>query len=421
MSPLLDAEVIVVGDEILKGERHDAHIAWLGRALARYGARVNAAAVVGDDEDAIASAVRDRLGRVRVLIVTGGLGPTPDDVTRDGVARGLGRDLEFDEASWAAITAFFAERGRIATENNRRQAHFPAGADVLGNARGTAPGFAAEAQGTTTFVVPGPPHEMQRMFEHEVAPRMSAIFNRPPLRVETFRTFGVGESQLMEWFEDLLGGVEAYRVSSLPWITGVDIILTARPGASEAALDTEAEEVAAGLADRLGTKLYEHGIRALAEVVGAELARRRETVAVAESLTGGMIATLLTDHAGASTYLLADVVAYSNASKHDLLGVDPALVEAYGAVSEPVCRAMAEGARARTGATWALSTTGIAGPTGATPDKPLGLTWIGLAGVGQTKVKRRVFAGERHDVRRKSAYGALWMLYDRLMRPAEEE
>jgi nicotinamide-nucleotide amidase len=282
--------------------------------------------------------------------------------------------------------------------------------------RGTAPGFAVEENGTHVFALPGPPHEMQRMFERDVSPRLAAMLKRRPLRVETFRTFGVGESQLMEMFGAILEGLKAWEVSSLPWVTGVDIILTERREAGDADLDREAGRVERALRDGLGTKLYEHGERSLAAVVGDALTRRRETLAVAESLTGGMISTALTDIPGSSAYLLADLVVYGNASKSEFAGVDPAAIAAEGAVSETVCRQMAEGARRRAGATWALSTTGIAGPDGATDEKPLGLTWLGLAGDGGCEVKRRVFAGERGMVRGKAAFGALWMLYDRLMR-----
>lgn len=416
MSQTSDAELIIVGDELLKGERGDAHLRFLGGALRPYGLRLAAAHVVGDSIERIAELVRSRVGRTRVLLVAGGLGPTPDDITREGVARGIDRPLEFDPQSWDHITEYFARFGRTPTERNRQQAHFPAGAEVLGNSRGTAPGFVVDTGGTTVFVLPGPPHELQRMFERDVAPRLASIFARAPLRVETLRTFGVGESQLLDWFDDTLAGLRAYDVSSLPWITGVDIVLTARAQAEPDALDEEAERVARELEARLENKFYERGERSLADVVGAELARRGETLAIAESLTGGLISELVTDAAGSSAYFLANAVTYSNESKVDFVGVDPKVLESEGAVSEAVCRQMAVGVRERVGATWGISTTGIAGPTGATPNKPLGLTYLGLSWRGGVDVIRRRFRGERDDVRKKAAFGALWMLYDRLAR-----
>jgi nicotinamide-nucleotide amidase len=411
-----DAELFIVGDELHKGERGDAHLSYLGRALRPRGVRVAAARVVGDSVDRVAEVVRSRLGSARVLIVAGGLGPTPDDITRDGVARGIDRPLEFDEDSWGWITSFFERYGRAVTENNRRQAYFPSGATVIANQIGTAPGFFIETAGTVVFVLPGPPHEMQRMFERDVALRLASIFDRPPLRVETLRTFGVGESQLLEWFGELLAGLDVYDVSSLPWATGVDIILTARRGADAKALSDEAERVAGEMGARLGTKLYERGERSLGEVVGDLLTRRGETLAIAESLTGGMISQVVTDAAGSSAYFLANAVTYSNESKVDLVGVDPRVLQSEGAVSEVVCRQMADGVRARVGATWGMATTGIAGPTGATETKPLGLTYLGLSWDGGVDVRKRVFSGEREIVRKKAAFGALWMLYDRLVR-----
>jgi len=409
-----DAEVILVGDELLKGERGDAHLAYLGRVLARYGARIERAAVVGDAVDAIAGAVRESLGRTRVLVVTGGLGPTPDDVTRDGLAAALGRGLEFHEDSWRHIVAFFERFGRTATDANRRQATFPAGAEVIGNDGGTAPGFAVEEAGTTVFVLPGPPPELRRMFEKDVAPRLSGVFGRAPLRVETLRTIGVGESQLMVYFGELLGGLESYTVSSLPWISGVDIVLTARRGAAADALEREAAAVVDAVSSRLGPRLYARGERTLPEIVGEALAGRRDTVAVAESLTAGLVSKLLTDVAGSSAYFLAGVSAYSNDSKTALLGVDAAQVSAHGAVSEAVCAAMADGARARAGATWGLSTTGIAGPGGGSEEKPVGLAYIGLSWDGGIRVERRTYVGERDAVRHRAAYGAIWLLYEQL-------
>jgi nicotinamide-nucleotide amidase len=413
---LTDVEVIVVGAELLKGERSDAHLAYLGRALQRFGARVAAAHIAADDIEGIAALLRRRIGKARVVIIAGGLGPTPDDVTREAIAHGVGRPLVFDEGAWSRICTYIEKRGYTATEVNRRQAYLPEGGEIIDNQHGTAPGFAVEVGGTTTFALPGPPREMQHMFERDVAARIEAIFGRPPLRVETYRTFGVGESRLVEWFGDVLDGLRAYEVSSLPWVTGVDIVLTARRDADDGVLDSEAERVGRALGERLGTKLYEHGGRPLAEVVGAELSRRGETVAIAESLTGGMVSTLLTDVPGSSGYFLADAVTYSNDSKVAVLGVDADAIASHGAVSEAVCGEMADGVRRSCGATWGLSTTGIAGPTGGSADKPVGLTYLGLAWHGGGEVKRRTFAGGRNDVRRKAAYGMLWLLYDRLKR-----
>jgi nicotinamide-nucleotide amidase len=329
-----DVEVVLVGDELLRGERRDAHLPYIARACARHGVRVHAAHTVGDDVAKIAEAVRSRLPHTRALVVTGGLGPTDDDTTREGVAEALDAVLEFHEDEWRRIEAFFATRGRTATEANRRQAHFPRGAEIIVNERGTASGFCAAVGDTLVFVLPGPPGELQPMVESFVLARLESLFARPRLRVETFRTIGVGESQLVEAVGADAWRVDAYSISWLPNVAGVDVVLTQKPGADAAQLDVEAARLQARLEEVLGTKLYERGERALAQVAGDLLKARGETLAAAESLTGGTIGRLVTETAGSSEYFRAGVVAYSNESKVDLLGVRGETIEQYGAVSE---------------------------------------------------------------------------------------
>ncbi|HET6348597.1 MAG TPA: molybdopterin-binding protein, partial [Candidatus Krumholzibacteria bacterium] len=207
--PRHDAEVLLVGDELLRGDRGDRHLEFLGRALRRAGIRIARAQVVGDRVPAIAAMVRERIEQARVLIVTGGLGPTEDDITRDGVADALQLPLEFDEPTWGRIVEFFAARGRTPSDANRQQARFPRGAEILGNGRGTAPGFHVQHEDAHVFVLPGPPEELQAMVNELVMPRVLEIFGREPLRVDTFRTIGVGESQLVEMLGDAATGLHA--------------------------------------------------------------------------------------------------------------------------------------------------------------------------------------------------------------------
>lgn len=411
-----DIELVLVGDELLRGERHDAHLAFVARAVAGIGARVHAAHTVPDDASKIAAVVRARLPHTHALIVTGGLGPTDDDVTREGVADALQVPLEFDEAEWTRIQAFFVERGRTATDANRRQAHFPCGSEIIANERGTASGFCAHADDTAVFVLPGPPGELRPMVEAFVVPRLERAFARPRLRVETLRTVGVGESQLVETVGAAAWQMDAYTISWLPHVAGVDVVLTQRPGMDPARLDDEALRLHARFEEVLGTKYYERGERPLAKVVGDLLAARTETVGVAESLTGGAIGTLLTEHAGSSAYFRAGVIAYSNDSKVDLLGVRADTIEQFGAVSEETCTEMAHGVRRRAKATYGVATTGVAGPGGGTPHKPIGLSFIGVAWEGGCQVKRLIYPGERGVVRDRAAHGALWLLYDCLRR-----
>ena len=411
-----DVEVLLVGNELLRGERRDAHLAFIGQAVQRAGVKVDECHAVADDVEAIASKVRERLPRTRVLVVTGGLGPTDDDVTREGVAEALDAALEFREATWREIESFMASRGRTATDANRRQAHFPRGAEVLGNALGTAPGFTLEGEGACVFVLPGPPPELQPMLDALVMPRFLEMFGRDALRVETFRTIGMAESQLFELLGPTTFALTAYSVSWLPSIAGVDVVLTQKRDANAEHLAPEAQRVHERLTEVLGSKYYERGTRPLAQVIGEVLRGRKETVAVAESLTGGTIARLLTEHAGSSDYFLASAVAYSNESKASLLGVRAETIEQFGAVSEETCTEMAHGARRKLGATYGLATTGVAGPGGGTPHKPVGLVFIGVAWDGGSQIKRVIHSGDRWIIRDRSAHGALWLLHDRLLR-----
>jgi nicotinamide-nucleotide amidase len=411
-----DVEVLLIGNELLRGERRDAHLAFVGQAVQRAGVKVDACHAVGDTVDTIAAAVRDRLPRTRVLVVTGGLGPTDDDVTREGIAEAVGAPLEFREDTWRQIEAFMSARGRTPTEANRRQAHFPQGAEILANSLGTAPGFALASEGAHVFVLPGPPSELQPMFESLVMPRLLALFERAPLRVETFRTIGVAESQLFEWLGPTTFALTAYSVSWLPSIAGVDVVLTQKRDVPPASLDAEAQTMHARMQEVLGTKYYERGTRPLALVVGEALLARKETLAVAESLTGGTVARLLTEHAGSSDYFLASAVTYSNESKAALVGVRAETIEQFGAVSEEACTEMAHGARRKVGATYGIATTGIAGPGGGTPHKPVGLVFLGVAWEGGSQIRRVIYPGDRSAIRDRAAHGALWLLHDRLAR-----
>jgi nicotinamide-nucleotide amidase len=411
-----DVEMILVGDELLRGERNDAHLAFAARAARRIGVRVRRAHVAGDDVAVIAALITERLPHARVLVLTGGLGPTDDDVTREGVSEAIGVPLEFSEEAWQAIVRFMEARGREATETNRRQAYFPQGATVLPNTVGTAAGFRVDVAETAIFVLPGPPMELRPMVEAHVLPAMNAMFARPPVRVEMFRTNGITESQLFELLAPDTTRLEHYTVSWLPTLGGVDVVLTQRTGAEPVMLDRESEHIDARLRELIGNRYYERGERPVAKVTGDLLAARGESVAVAESLTGGSIARYFTDHPGSSAYFLAGAVTYSNASKVDMLGVRAETIDEFGAVSEETCTEMAHGIRRRAKATWGIATTGIAGPAGGTPHKPVGLTFIGVAWEGGVQVRRMILPGDRATVRTRASHTAIWLLYDQLRR-----
>ena len=410
-----DVELLMVGYELLRGDRRDSHLEYLGRRLLDAGVRIDRVHVVGDDREEIAGLVRDRRPFTRVLVVTGGLGPTHDDVTREGVADGLGLPLEFDEGQWGRIQAYFEKHSRRLSESNRRQAMFPRGATPVDNTRGTAPGFTVEAEDCLVFVLPGPPSEFRAMADAAVLPAVVKMFERPPALVRTFRTMGIGESAMAMLFESLTREYDEFTLASLPHVAGVDIILRAKPDAGlPATLATRAGAFEADLRRALGNKIYAAGDLSLEEVVGLTLVERGSTIAVAESLTGGLLGKRLTDVSGSSRYVLADVVAYSNEAKADFLGVSEASLAAFGAVSEPVCREMAEGIRKRLGATYGLATTGIAGPTGGSREKAVGLSYYGVSWEGGSDIRNRVFPGTRGDIRERVVWATLFLLYERL-------
>lgn len=415
MSKKSDVEIIIVGNELLRGDRRDSHLEFLGRRLLRMGVRLDHAHVVGDDRERIAELVAARIKKSRVLIVTGGLGPTHDDITRDAVADGLGVTLEFVEDQWEAIQAMFARYGWKVSESNRRQAFFPKGATPIANARGTAPGFVAQSGGCLVAVCPGPPREFRAMLDNDIVPMIERAFDRPELVQEIYRTAGIGESKLTPLIESLLDRHKGLTVASLPHIAGVDLLVRAGRNAGNAAdlrlvMDGFEKDLRASLAHRI----YAKGDVSFEEVIGDLLADRGETLAVAESLTGGLMGKRLTDVSGSSRYLLADVVSYSNESKSKFLGVAGDTLIAHGAVSRPVCREMADGVRIATGATYGFATTGIAGPTGGTDEKPVGLCYFGLSWEGGADIQRRIFPGERNAVRERVVWASFFLLYEKL-------
>lgn len=413
------AAVIAVGDELLTSGRADLNGPWLGARLEEAGVALEQVQVLGDDEAGVAAAIEAALARYRLVITTGGLGPTLDDITRQAAARALGAELVHDEASWQRIVGFFAERGRTAPEGNARQALFPVGATVLQNERGTAPGFHARAAGGShLFVLPGPPGEMRPMATAHLVPFVA----RELVRTEeqpfcaSAMLFGIGESD----FADRAG----------PWLErGADpqMGVCAHGGVLELKATSTGpggEERARARIDAVAERFAEHFVApeysSLQAVLVRELTARGASLATAESCTGGGVASALTDVPGSSGVFEWGAVTYANAAKTELLGVPEPLLERVGAVSGEVAAAMALGARRASGSDWAVSTTGIAGPGGGSESKPVGLVWLGLAGPdGELFVLRRLFPrlADRERIRRyaiQAALGlALWGLRGR--------
>jgi nicotinamide-nucleotide amidase len=407
----MNVELVTIGDELLLGHTVDANAAWLGRELAAIGISVARRTTVGDGADDIAGAVREALARTGAVITTGGLGPTADDRTKPAIAAIFGRTLELDEARWERIRQFWRERGRPGEppDANRQQVMIPRGATVLTNRHGTAPGiFLDDGPGRWVAMLPGVPREMRGIFAEELLPLLRGRVGEAErvVRSLTLRTTGIAESQLPDLLGELAGGSPLVSLAYLPGQEGVDLRLTVRD-VSPVDADRILSEAAAPLRARLHRHRYAEGGTDLAEVVLHLCRARALRLAVAESCTGGLLASRLTSIAGASDVVLGGVVAYSNAVKESLVGVASGTLERHGAVSEAVAREMAGGIRERLGASIGVGITGIAGPGGGTPEKPVGLVWIAVDFGASQRAYGGRFVGDRAEIRFRASQAAL--------------
>jgi len=396
------AVIIAVGDELTSGATVDTNSAWLADGLGRRGIAVARHVTVGDDTGAIAAAVA-AAAEADVVLITGGLGPTADDLSRQGLADAMGAELREDARQIERIAARFASFGREMKPSNRSQALVPEGARPIDNDWGTAPGLAATVGAARVFILPGVPREMEAMFAAKVFPELPAA---GAVARRLIHTYGTGESDVGETIVDLMarGRNPAVGTTAKAGVITVRVNASAdTPGEAEALAD----EAAAEVRRRLGELVFGEGPGTLPAAVGELLAAAGETLATAESCTGGLIARMITDVPGASRYYLGGAVAYANEAKTDLAGVDPALIEAHGAVSDEVAEALAVGIRRRLGADWSVATTGVAGPTGGTDAKPVGLVCMAVAGPTGGEVHRRTFPGDRDVVRGRAALALL--------------
>ena len=374
----MKAEILTIGDEILRGEIIDSNKARLAEALLSLDIETHYHATVRDDPADLSDAFRRAFSRSQIILVSGGLGPTRDDLTIQVLADTLGRPLVRHVASLETIRGFFTRLGRDMSPNNEKQADFPEGAEVLPNPLGTAPGCMVEENGALLFCMPGVPSELERMLQEEVLPRIRKRRGGGyVVRATLLRTFGMGESTL----DNVLGDLDFEGEVSLGFRTSFpDNYLRplARAETVEAA-DQMLAAACAAIRERLGPLVYGEGDETLEQVVGQLLRQQGRSVAVAESCTGGLIAERLSSIPGASEYLLGGVVAYANSAKQQLIDVPAALLESEGAVSQAVALAMAQGVRKRFSADIALATTGISGPGGGSEAKPVGLVYLALA------------------------------------------
>lgn len=409
----MNIELVTIGTELLLGMTVDTNGAEASRALAAHGVRVTRRTSVADRGAEIRDVVADALQRTGAVLTTGGLGPTRDDITKKVVADLFNAPLEFDETIWAGLLARFARLGRKPSETNRSQAEVPRGAAVLTNRWGTAPGLWLEGPPGLVIMLPGVPLEMRRLLEHEVVPRLASRGTGSVIRSLLVRTSGIPESSLAERMGDVEREIAPLTLAYLPGLEGVDLRLSAWDLAPD-----EAERrlhAAAGLLRSRGAEnVYAEGESDLAALVLDEARSQGLRLAVAESCTGGLLGARITEVPGSSDVFVGGVIAYDNALKVDLLAVPETLLAEHGAVSEPVARAMAEGAARRFGVAAAISVTGVAGPGGGTPEKPVGTVWIGCSCNGTVETRRSMFPGSRHEVRARAAQAALFLLYRRL-------
>ena len=403
----MKAEILTIGDELLRGEIIDSNKSLLSERLLSLDIETHWHSSVRDDPPQMIDAFRRAVERADVVLVSGGLGPTRDDLTAEVLAESFGRKLVLDEVALDTIRAFFQSVGREMTENNAKQARFPEGAEVLANPIGTAPGFAIEERGAAVFCLPGVPRELRRMLDEQVLPRLATRLGAGGVvvRARLLRTFGMGESTLDTELADIATGEDV----SLGFRTSFpdNYLRPVARGRSAEEAEAKLAAICEAIRARLGPLVYAEGEQSLATVVGELLSGHAKTLATAESCSGGLVAQLVTEVPGASEYFLGGVVAYSNAAKHAQLGVPLELLEQHGAVSEPVARAMAEGVRQRFGAQLGVATTGISGPGGGTPSKPVGLVYLALAQDAGTHVDHFVFPLDRTRHRLLTAQVAL--------------
>jgi competence/damage-inducible protein CinA-like protein len=414
----MDLELVTVGTELLLGFTLDTNGAEIARRLAAAGIRVVRRTAVGDRADEIKDGVAQALRRSGAVLTTGGLGPTRDDITKLAVAELYGAELDFDESIWADLLARFARLGRAPVASNRTQAQVPRGALVLRNRWGTAPGLWLEGAPGLTIMLPGVPQEMRMLLEHEVLPRMASRAGAAVIRSRTVRTTGIAESTLAERMGEVETEIAPLTLAYLPGLEGVDLRLTAWQLGQD-----EAERRLAAAAELLNARGGEHVYgEDQTDLAALVLERARQvgwSLGTAESCTGGLVAVRLTEIPGSSDVFQGSAVCYSNRLKTELVDVPGALIESHGAVSEAVARAMAEGACRRLGVDLAVAVTGIAGPGGGTPEKPVGLVWFAAADRHGTVARSSVVLGTRREIRARAAQAALNLLRIRLSPPSD--
>lgn len=412
----MNAEIICIGTELLLGQIIDTNAAFLAQELAVLGVDLYHKATVGDNLNRMVMALRQAWQRADILLLSGGLGPTQDDLTRDAVAELLGEDLEFQPVAWEQIEGYFKKTNRPMVTSNRRQAMFPKSSQLIENRLGTAPGILVAQDGRYLFAMPGVPAELRGMWQDAVKPFLVALNKSQKGTVissRMIRMAGIGESAMEEMIIDLIGEQTNPTIAPYAGRGEVYLRITAKSG-SEFENQRLIDSTAGLIKERLGPYIYGYDADNLESVIGRLLMEHDWRLALAESCSGGLIAHRITNVPGSSEYYLGGVNCYSNPLKTQWVGVPEDLIRTYGAVSAETAGAMAEGIVLRTGAEVGLAVTGIAGPGGGSPAKPVGLVYLALAIPGKTMIEKRNFAFDRIGNKEAAAQAALTMLWQSL-------
>jgi nicotinamide-nucleotide amidase len=404
----MKAEIIAVGSELLTPDNIDTNSLFLTHGLNEAGFEVRFKSIVGDDVSDISKALKFALQRSDVIIFSGGLGPTEDDLTRNAVAETLHRPMNLDAGILETMRQRFAARGFRMSKNNERQAEVILGAEILDNPHGTAPGMWIEEKGRHIILLPGPPRELKTIFEERVQPRLDKLGGNMKLAYRSFHVTGLTESELDARLAPIYTSYPLIRTTILAGPRHIAVRLYRWTQTDQAASDLE--ELAQKILGELGDAVFATGGEFMEEVIGRQLRESNLTLSVAESCTSGMLGMHITRAPGSSDYFLGGVLCYSNQAKMDLCGVPAELLERYGAVSAQTAEALARGVRLALHSSIGLSITGIAGPGGGTAEKPVGLVYIGISDEKRTESRSRVMPGDRETIRERSTYLALsWL------------
>lgn len=395
---IIRAEIITIGDEILYGQITDTNTQWISAELDKIGIKTVRKSSVGDTEEAILSILKEATTRADVVLITGGLGPTKDDITKKTMCQHFGMELGINQEALEEVTRFFASRGRILTEINRQQAFLPVGCTYIPNKLGTAPGMWFDQNDTVFISMPGVPYEMKGMMSTTILPLLKLHFNPPTIVHKIIRTVGIGESILSETIADWEDNLPSHiKLAYLPSMANVKLRLTGF-GDDATVLTEEINQQINKVLPIIQPFVYGYEQDELEQVISKLLSERGQTLATAESCTGGYVSHLITSVPGSSSYFVGGVVSYSNELKSKQLGVSSETLNQFGAVSEQTIVEMAEGVRKTLSADYGIATSGIAGPDGGTPDKPVGTVWIAVASPQRTFTRKLQLGGFRQQM-----------------------